>query len=395
MTARQRPSQTLARAERLTPQLIAWRRAIHQRPELGFHEFETARLVATELAAMGIEPRAGVGKTGVVADIAADRPGRWIALRADMDALPIHEENDRDYRSSVPGVMHACGHDAHTAMLLGAAALFAQHPPLTGGVRLIFQPCEEDADEEGLSGAQRMVLEGVMDGMSAVLALHVTPLLPVGKVGYDEAISASVDDFVLTLRGPGGHAANPNLTVDTVMVLGQVIGALYAGVPRAVDPMHPAVLTIGSVHGGCANNVIPSEIRLAGTLRTRSAEARLSAMRACDRAVALARALGAEAEWCWAQPAHPLSLNDHAALDALIRAACNLLGPDCVADDRGLGLGGEDFTYFAQKAPGAMLYLGAQIAGHGEWHTPTFDIDERALPIGAAILYEAANMLLM
>ncbi|BCX04135.1 MAG: amidohydrolase [Candidatus Roseilinea sp.] len=394
MTAQLQLSRTLARAERLTPRLIAWRRAIHRRPELGFREFETAQLIAHELSAMGIEFRAGVGKTGVVADIAADRPGRWIALRADMDALPIHEENDCDYRSNTPGVMHACGHDAHTAMLLGAAALFAQHPPAAGGVRFIFQPCEEDADEEGLSGAQRMVNEGVMDGMSAVLALHVTPLLPVGKVGYDTAISAGVDDFVLSLRGPGGHAASPNLTVDTVMVLGQVIGALYAGVPRAVDPMQPAVLTIGSVHGGYANNVIPAEIRLAGTLRTRSAEARLSAMRACERAAALARALGAEVEWRWEQPSHPLSLNDGVALEALIRAARNVLGPDCVADDRGLGLGGEDFTYLAQKAPGAMLYLGAQIKGHGEWHTPTFDIDERALPIGTAILYEAANLLM-
>ncbi|MCL6509861.1 MAG: amidohydrolase [Anaerolineae bacterium] len=394
MTAQPQALQTLALAERLAPSLVTWRRAIHCHPELGFREFKTAGLVARELRTMGIEFRTGVGKTGIVADIASDKTGRWVALRADMDALPIHEQNDCAYRSRVPGVMHACGHDAHTAMLLGAAALFAQHPPTAGGVRFIFQPCEEDADEEGLSGAQRMVAEGAMAGMSAVLALHVTPLLPVGKVGYDEAISASVDDFVLTLRGPGGHAASPHLTVDTVMVLGQVIGALYAGVPRAVDPMHPAVLTIGSVNGGHANNVIPSEIRLTGTLRARNAEARLAAMQVCERAVTLARALGAEAEWHWEQPSHPLSLNDAAALDALVRAARSLLGPDCVADDRGLGLGGEDFTYFAQQAPGAMLYLGARVDGHGEWHTPTFDVDERALPLGAAILYEGARLLM-
>lgn len=285
MTARQQPSQTLARTARLTSKPIAWRRAIHRNPELGFREIETARLVADALSAMGIVPRVGVSKTGIVADIAADRPGRWIALRADMDALPIHEANDCDYRSSTPGVMHACGHDAHTAMLPGTAALFAQHPSAAGGVRLIFQPCEEDADVEGLSSTQHMVLGGMMDGMSAVLALHVTPLLPVGKVGYDEAISADMDDFVLT---------------------------------------QPAMLTIGSVHGGCVRNLIPSEIRLAGTLRARSGAARLSAMRACDRAGALARALGAQAEWRWAQPAHRFSLNDRAALDALIHAARNL-----------------------------------------------------------------------
>lgn len=384
----------LARAQHLAPRLIEWRRAIHRRPELGFREFETARLVARELAALGIEFRVGVGKTGIVADIPSTRPGKCIALRADMDALPIHEANVCEYRSQIPGVMHACGHDAHTAMLLGVAALFSRQPPECGSVRLIFQPSEEDGDEEGLSGAQRMVAEGVMDGVDAVLALHVSPLLPVGKVGYDEAISASVDDFVLTLRGPGGHAAAPHLTVDLALVLGQVLNAIYAGVPRALDPMQQAVLTVGAIHGGHANNVIPDAITVIGTLRARSVEAREAAMQGCARAVMLARALGAEAEWQWQQPAHPLSLNNAEVLGVLIEVARDMLGEACVAGERELGLGGEDFTYFAQWAPGAMFYLGTRVEGHGEWHTPTFEVDERALPIGTAILYEAACRLL-
>lgn len=387
---------TLALAQAISPQLVAWRRAIHAHPELGFREFETAKLVARELTNLGIEFRAGVGKTGIVAEIngLSGKPGKRIALRADMDALPIHEANDCDYRSQVPGLMHACGHDAHTAMLLGAAAVFAQHPPEQGGVRFLFQPCEEDNDDEGLSGAQRMAAEGAMDSVDAVLALHVTPLLPCGQVGYDDPISASVDDWVCTLRGPGGHAANPNLTVDTVMILGHMINALYTAVPRAIDPLHQTVLTIGAVQGGVAHNVIPAEITLKGTLRTRQAKAREEAMRAVDHVVAMGRALGAQVAWQWLLPAHPLSLNHPDALAMMLDVSRDLLGHDAVSSEPQLGLGGEDFTYFAQRAPGAMVYLGTQLDGHGEWHTPTFDIDERALPLGTAILVESVRRLL-
>lgn len=170
------PCTTLDLAQALSPQLVAWRRAIHAHPELGFEEVATAKLVAHELMALGVEFRAGVGKTGIVADIDSGKPGKRIALRADMDALPIHEANDCDYRSQVPGLMHACGHDAHTAMVLGAAALFAQHPPEQGGVRFLFQPCEEDNDAQGFSGAQRMAAEGAMDTVDAVgVACHTTP----------------------------------------------------------------------------------------------------------------------------------------------------------------------------------------------------------------------------
>jgi amidohydrolase len=387
---------TLTRAQLLAAQLSAWRRDFHRHPELGFQEFETAKRVARALTELGVEFRAGVGKTGLVADIDSGVPGKRIALRADMDALPILEANMGDYASQTLGVMHACGHDAHTAMLLGAAALFTQLPPERGSVRLLFQPCEETTDAEGRSGAQRMIEDDAMEGVDAVLALHVSPLIPVGKVGYDDFISASIDDFTLTLRGPGGHAASPNLTVDTVMVLGQVINALYAGVARALDPMHQAVLTIGAIHGGVARNVIPAEITLEGTLRTRNLQARADAMAVCDRAVALAQAFGAQADWRWHGEGFPMSQNDPAMIAAMVATARDLLGSDCVSGDRELGLGGEDFTYFALHAPGAMLYLGTQMEmeGHGAWHTPTFDVAEEALPLGSAILVESARRLL-
>ena len=390
----EQPHELLARAQALSLQLRAWRRALHQQPELGFHEYKTAQWVAQELGKLGIEFRAGVGKTGLVAEIHSDEPGPLIALRADMDALPILETNDCDYASQVPGVMHACGHDAHTAMLLGAATLFAQHPPHRGGVRFIFQPCEETQDEEGFSGAHRMLLEGAMTGVDAVLALHVTPMQPAGKVSYDPAISASVDNFECVLRGPGGHASMPHRSVDLGMVLGLLLNGLYTLVPRSVDPLHAATLTVGSVHGGDTHNVIPSEIKLQGTLRTRSPQAYAAAMQAVTQVVAMARTTGATCEWIWARGALPVALNNTAVLQTMLRSAQDLLGEGCIGGDDELGLGGEDFSFFANAAPGAMLYLGTQLAGHGDWHTPTFDVDEAALPLGAAILYDSAVQLL-
>ena len=385
---------TLAQAQLLLPELRAWRRELHQHPELGFEEFQTAQLVAKILTELGIEFHVGVGKTGIVAEVRAEQPGRLIALRADMDALPIHETNTSDYASQVPGRMHACGHDAHTAMLLGTAALLAKQPPERGGVRLLFQPCEETQDVEGFSGAQRMVLEGAMKDVDSVLALHVTPWHPAGKVSYDPAVSASVDNFECVLRGPGGHASMPHRSVDLAMVLGHMLTALLSMVPRAVDPLHAATLTIGAIHGGDTHNVIPSEIRFQGTLRTRSTEAHTRAMQAVQQVVLMGQAMGADCAWTWLPGALPVALNDAKMLKVMVDSAQAMLGANCVAGDDELGLGGEDFSFFANVAPGAMLYLGTKLDGHGDWHTPTFDVDEAALPIGSAILYDSAMRLL-
>lgn len=392
------PHDTLARAQALLPKLSQWRRALHQQPELGFEEYETARLVARELQALGIEFSTGIGKTGIVADIHSGKPGKLIALRADMDALPIHEaeSNDPAYRSQVAGKMHACGHDAHTAMLIGTAALFAQHPPTRGGVRLIFQPCEETQDANGDSGGKLMANEGAMRGVDAVLALHVTPMQAAGMVSYDPAISASVDNFECVLTGAGGHASMPHRTVDLSMVLGQVLTALYSLVPRHIDPMQAATLTVGSVHGGDTHNVIPAEYRLVGTLRTRSREARERALQAIEQVVVVARALGAGCHWRWLPGALPVALNDEAMLGTMLASAKAMLGVGCVGGADELGLGGEDFSFLANLAPAAMLYLGTKMphGEHGDWHTPTFDIDENAMPIGAAIMYDSVVRLL-
>ena len=385
---------TLAQAQVLLPELRAWRRELHRHPELGFEEFQTAQFVAKTLTELGIEYHVGVGKTGIVAEVRAEQPGQLIALRADMDALPIHETNPTDYASQVAGRMHACGHDAHTAMLLGTAALLAKRPPERGGVRLIFQPCEETQDAEGFSGAHRMLLEGAMRDVDAVLALHVTPWHPAGIVSYDPAVSASVDNFECVLRGPGGHASMPHRSVDLAMVLGHVLTALHTLVPRSVDPLHAATLTVGAIHGGDTHNVIPSEIRLQGTLRTRSTEAHTRAMQAVQQVVQVAQAMGADCTWTWLPGALLVALNDTKMLQVMLDSAQAMLGPRCIGGDDELGLGGEDFSFFANAAPGAMLYLGTQLDGHGDWHTPTFDVDEAALPIGSAILYDSAMRLL-
>ncbi|NJM42533.1 MAG: amidohydrolase, partial [Anaerolineae bacterium] len=259
---------------------------------------------------------------------------------------------------------------------------------------LHFQPCEETQDEEGFSGAHRMLLDGAMTGVDAVLALHVTPMQPAGKVSHDPAISASVDNFVCVLRGPGGHASMPHRSVDLGMVLGLLLNGLYALVPRSVDPLHAATLTVGAIHGGEAHNVIPSEITLQGTLRTRSPQAYAAAKQAVNQVVGMAVAAGADCEWTWARGALPVSLNNDKLLRTMLRSAQDLLGEDCIGGDGELGLGGEDFSFFANAAPGAMLYLGTQLPGHGDWHTPNFDVDETALPLGTAILYDSAMRLL-
>ena len=392
------PNDTLAHAKTLLPQLSAWRRSLHQHPELGFEEYETARLVARELQALGIEFSAGIGKTGIVADIHSGKPGKVIALRADMDALPIHEaaSNDADYRSQVAGKMHACGHDAHTAMLIGTAALFAKYPPTQGGVRFIFQPCEETQDANGDSGGKLMAAAGAAAGVDAVLALHVTPIQAAGVVSYDPAVPASVDNFECVLTGAGGHASMPHRTVDLSMVLGQVLNAIYSLVPRNVDPMQAATLTVGAVHGGDTHNVIPSEYRLVGTLRTRSREARERALQAIGQVVMIAQAMGAGCTWRWLPGALPVAMNDEAILGTMLASAQAMLGAGCVGGAAELGLGGEDFSFFAEAAPIAMLYLGTKMphGNHGDWHTPTFDIDETAMPIGTAILYDSVARLL-
>jgi amidohydrolase len=378
---------TLARAQALTPQLTAWRRAIHQHPELGFHETRTAALVAEVCAGLGWRVQCGVGRTGVVAEFGEGGP--ILALRADMDALPMQEANAVPYASQVPGVMHACGHDAHTAMLLGVAALLADHD-LPGTVRLIFQPAEECADADGQSGAARMIEDGALTGVQAALAAHVTPALPVGSVevgpGY---ASAGVDTIYLTLIGQGGHGALINPVIDPIHLAGHVILALNEIVGRRLPPFSPAVVSLGSIHGGTVNNVIPDRVELTGTIRFMDDATQAILHREIERALTITRALGGDYEFKL-EIGYPPLINAPAAAALLAQTAADLLGPAQVSPHTP-HMGAEDFAFFTQRVPGAMYFLGCGADGPVRGlHTTTFDLDERCLPLGTAILTESA-----
>jgi amidohydrolase len=375
----------LEEARALEDTLVALRRRIHQHPELGFEEVETSKLVAETLASMGLEVETGVAKTGVVGHLG--EAGPIVALRADMDALPISEVNDRPYASGVPGLMHACGHDAHTAMLLGAAMLLCNRK-VPGQVRFLFQPCEEDTDTEGKSGAMRMVDEGAMKGVGAVIALHVDPRLDTGQVTVgDGPVCAAADYFAATILGSGCHGAFPHLGVDPVFISAQVITAIQGIVARRVDPTEPAVVTVGSIHGGTASNVIPTEVQLEGTIRSLSEHVRRQLWNELRRCLELARTMGGDFR-LEIEGGFPVLSNDAAVAGLIRQVAVEMLGEDGVLSPT-TEMGAEDFAILAEQAPGAMFDLGVRRAGVEkslQLHSPEFDIDEAALPIGAAIL---------
>jgi amidohydrolase len=379
----------LDKAEALQETLIRLRRTIHMQPELGFEEFKTSALVAETLGELGIEFQTGVGKTGVVARL-GNGEGPAIGIRADMDALPILEANDVPYKSQTPGKMHACGHDAHTAMLLGAAMLLKDEQ-FNGEIRLLFQPSEERADEEGVNGAPRMIEAGAMEGLDAVIALHVNSQLDRGKIGYRAGqMLANADRIKGKVKGKGGHGAAPHLAVDPVFLTAQVVTALQGVVARRVKPIEPAVVTVGSIHGGTAYNIIPSEVELDLTLRSVSDEVREQLIREVENAFAVARTLGGDYELEVIRGC-PALYNDPAVTEWIRDTASQLIGAENVLE-REPGMGFEDFAYMAQACPGAMFMLGAK-APDGEprfAHHPEFDIDETAMPAGAAILAQTA-----
>ncbi|HMD79660.1 MAG TPA: amidohydrolase, partial [Anaerolineales bacterium] len=282
----------LKQAHAISEELIEWRRDFHMHPEIGFEVHRTAGIVANELEKMGYRVQRGVGKTGVVAEIGAE--GKVIAIRADMDALPILEMNEAEYVSQNRGAMHACGHDSHTAMALGAALLLSKEK-LPGRVRFLFQPCEETADEEGKSGAQRMSAEGAMDGVNYVIAQHVDPSIPVGKIGINAGPSSGgVDSWFAVIEGKGGHGAHPDKTVDPFFLMAHVILALNGIVSRRINPFEPAVVSIGSISGGFTQNVIPESVSLTGTLRYTSESVQQQIHAEIKRALEIAKALGGD-----------------------------------------------------------------------------------------------------
>jgi amidohydrolase len=349
--------------------------------------------VTRTLSELGLEAQTGVGKTGVVGYL-GEGDGPVVAIRADMDALPILEANAVEYRSQNPGVMHACGHDAHTAMLLGAARLLAREK-FHGQIRLLFQPSEEVADEAGISGAPRMIADGAMRGVDRVIALHVDGALEAGTIGIEGGkVAAAVDTFYAHITGQGGHGARPHKTVDPIWLTTQVLNALYAVPSRRIDPFEPNVLTVGVVRGGTASNVIPPSVYIEGTLRSMEDGVREQLLDEVKRSLEVARALGGDYK-LKIERGYPPMFNDEGVANLIGAVGREMLGEAGVAP-REPSMGAEDFSYMTQLAPGAMFRLGTRVPG-GEpryVHTPDFNIDEDALPVGSAMLAETALRLL-
>jgi amidohydrolase len=375
-------------AEALEQTLVSDRRHLHQNPELSFEEVQTSAFVQERLRDLNIPFTAGIGGYGVVANLQGHRPGPVVALRADMDALPIQEANDVPYASKVPGVMHACGHDVHTASLLGVAALLrSRTQEFSGTVRFLFQPAEEKLP----GGASLMIRDGALANPvpQAIYGQHVMPLLPAGTVGFRSGrYMASADEIRLTIRGKGGPAAMPHLNTDSVLIASHIVVALQQVVSRRANPTLPSVLSFGHIIGEGAYNVLPNDVRLRGTFRTMDETWRAQA-HALIREIAsgTASAMGAICD-VEIDRGYPMLFN-HPEPTALARSTAEAyLGPQQVVD-LDLWMAAEDFAFYAQEIPASFYRLGTRNEAKG-WvssvHTSTFDVDESALPLGAGLM---------
>ena len=370
----------------IEPRLVALRRDIHAHPELAFEEVRTAGIVAAELARLGIAHRTGVGRTGVLGVIEGARPGPTLAIRADMDALPIHEETGLDFASTVAGRMHACGHDIHTSTLLGVAeVLQAMAPQLAGRVVLVFQPAEEV-----LEGAAAMIADGAAEGIDFALGFHNHPDMPVGRFGYVRgAALAASDRFDIILRGRSGHAAHPYAAVDPIVAAAGLVGQLQTVVSREMKPLHPAVVTVGMFQGGTTYNIIPERVHLKGTVRTLHAEARDRAEAAIRRlADGVCQAMRATHEIDYQRKVPPLR-NDDRVLDPAIAAVRAQFGD--VVEEGEPSMGAEDFSAFADRVPSFQLRIGSGAPGRADaLHNAGYQPDERCIGLGVQALARAA-----
>lgn len=378
-----------------TEQIIAWRRHFRKHPELSGQEKATQETLLTVLGEMGLTPRKAAG-TGVVADIVGGRSaGKIIALRADMDALPIEDQGPEEYRSCAPGVCHACGHDGHMASLLGAAAaLVQQREQLPGTVRLLFQPCEESFP----SGAQALIDEGALEGVSAIVGLHLWQPLPAGMIAAVQGpIMASPDAFEITVQGKGGHASMPFQTVDALAAGAQIAVALRSSVSAVIDPLEPAVLALGMLQAGDAFNVIPGQAVLKGTIRSFSQSVRETLFQRLEQVCrGICEAEGA-AYVLKRIYGHDPVVNEAQVTAVVAQEAAAVAGAENVKRDFRPVMVGEDFSCYLAKVPGTFLLLGSGNEAQDisfPHHHPRFDLDEAALPIGAAVLARSAWALL-
>jgi amidohydrolase len=370
------------------PWMIDIRRDIHAHPELGFDTNRTAALVARELRELGLSPKEAVGRTGVVAELPGALPGPCLLIRADMDALPITEQTGLPYASKTAGAMHGCGHDIHTATLLGVARILAaQADRIAGTVRLVFQPAEETSE----SGAAAMVADGVTDGAQICLSFHNEPELPVGKFGYTRGTpNASCDDFEITIRGRSAHASRPHAGVDPIVIAAAVVMQLQTIVSRATDPADTAVLSIGQIQGGSACNVIAADCIMRGTFRCRSAGSRHATEAALRRICAgVSAAMGASCGIkLWGGT--PALVNDNAILDAALAAIARQYGEQSLVPVPGK-FQSEDFSFICERVPGCQLLLGScQPGRHDQLHSASYDPDERCIGVGAAAIARVA-----
>lgn len=380
----------LAEAEELFEYTQFLRRDFHRHPELGFQEFRTSGVVVRELNALGLEVTAGVAKTGVVALLEGARPGPVVMLRFDMDALPIVEESLAEYTSTYPGVMHACGHDGHTAIGLTVARLLQAHrQEMAGTVKLVFQPAEE-----GLGGAEGMIAEGVLDHPrpDVALGLHLWNDRPVGWLGVTAGPAmASSDIFQVKISGKGGHGAIPHLAVDPVLASAHIVTALQSIVSRNVSPLQTAVVSVTALQGGEAFNVIPQTVEMKGTLRTFDPTVREVVVKRFEEIIQnSAAAMGCQAE-IMLRMLTPALINDEHVAERVQRVALALLPGDTLEREFNT-MGAEDMAFFLEKIPGCFVFVGSanhELGLDAPHHHPRFDVDERALPRGAALLAAA------
>ncbi len=370
-------------------EVVAWRRHLHAHPELSYEEFNTSKFVAAQLRSFGIEPQEGIATTGIVALIKGRNPEKKsVALRADMDALPIQEINNVPYKSINPGVMHACGHDVHTSSLLGTARILQQvKDQFEGTIKLIFQPGEE----KNPGGASYMIRDGALTNPTpaSIIGQHVMPLVPVGKVGFREGMyMASSDEIYLKVIGKGGHGAAPELTIDPVVIAAHIIIALQQVISRNASPKQPTVLTFGRIIGAGATNIIPDEVNMAGTFRALNEVWRKEGLQKIKKmAESIAEGMGGKCEVTISH-GYPYLENNPQVTRRIKKAAEEYVGKENVVDID-LTLGSEDFAYYSHVVPASFYRLGTRNDSKGITayvHTPGFDIDEEALKIGPGLM---------
>lgn len=366
--------------------LVQIRRMIHMHPELGFEEVETSKLVSEWLEKFGLEVKRGLAKTGVVGILEGKEPGRTVAIRTDMDALPIEEANDVPYASKIKGKMHACGHDAHTAILLGVAKFFSSMKDrVKGNIKWIFQPAEE-----GGGGGRILVEEGVLENpkVDAIFGAHVFPFLSIGKVGiYEREGLAAADRFTIKIIGKGGHAAAPHVSKDPVLAVGHLITQIHSIVSRDINPLDSGVVTIGKVSGGTASNIIPDEVELLGTVRSLTPQVREELrLRIKQVTQGVARSFGVDYRFNF-EYGYPVLVNDP-EMSKLVASACSKVIGEENVEALKPSMGGEDFAYYLEKVPGSFFRLGIRNEMKGivhPYHSSLFDIDEEVLPFGVEI----------